>query len=204
MNIFQAANGAATFLILGALVPGIARHLETIDGSPVDYLLANRPIVLLGLFIVLFRIKTLLDDHKHFGEAYQDTNVFRYAGFMLAILSWIFWGLAAYLLPSTIRSSELMAVSILLSTSWVAVHVIEILVDKNRREKEAVTSLLREKWIVINVLYMLSLVGHVGWFRPVIVSGASEPLVVLLLVLAYDILTSRTLKDILNAQRAGG
>jgi hypothetical protein len=202
MNIFQAANGAATFLILGALVPGLARHLEAVSDSPLDYLLANPPIILLGLFIVIFRIKTLLDDHKHFGEAYQDTNAFRYAGFMLAILSWLFWGFAAYLLPSTMRSSELMAVSILISTLWVAVHVIEILVDKTRREQEAVTSLLREKWVVINVLYMLCLVGHVGWFRPVIPPGALAPLIGLLLVLLYDILTSRTLKDLLSAPRA--
>src|SRR3954467_15324144 len=108
MNIFQAANGAATFLILSAIVAGLAKHFDSVSGSPVDYLLHHLEIVYLGVFIVVFRIKTLLDDHKHFAETYQDKSAFRYIGFVLAIVSWLFWGLAGYLLPSTVRASELM------------------------------------------------------------------------------------------------
>jgi hypothetical protein len=196
MNIFQAANGAATFLILSAIVAGLAKHFDSVSGSPVDYLLHHLEIVYLGVFIVVFRIKTLLDDHKHFAETYQDKSAFRYIGFVLAIVSWLFWGLAGYLLPSTVRASELMAVSILVSTLWVAVHVIEILVDRERRNKEALTSVMREKWVVVNVIYMLLLVAHVGWFRPIIPSGAKTPLVVLLLLLLFDVLTSRSFRDV--------
>jgi hypothetical protein len=116
MNIFQAANGAATFLILSALLAGMAKHLDAVQGSVIEHYSQNMAIANLGCFIVIFRVKTLLDDHRHFGESYQDKSVFRYVGFLLAIVSWIFWGLAAYLLTSTVRASELMATSILVST----------------------------------------------------------------------------------------
>jgi thiamine transporter ThiT len=198
MNLFQAANGAATFLILSALVAGLARHLDGVQGSLLEYLIAHVAIAYLGIFIVIFRIKTLLDDHRHFAEPYQDKSVFRYVGFVLAILSWLFWGLAAYLVPSTVRSSELMATSILISTLWVAVHVIEILVDPERRNKEVVTSIMREKWVLVNVGYMLCLVAHVGWFRPLIAPADSTPLLVLLGLLIFDVLTSRSFRDVIN------
>ena len=195
MNLFQAANGAATFLILSALVAGLAKRFDTVIGSPVDYLLAHTEILYLGLFIVVFRIKTLLDDHRHFAELRQDKSVFRYIGFVLAIISWIFWALAAYLLTSSLRASELMAVSLLISTLWIAVHVIEILIDKDRRENELLTSVVREKWVLVNVGYMLCLVAYVGWFRPVIAPGARAPLLLLLGLLIFDVITSRSLRD---------
>ena len=201
MNLFQAANAAATFLILSALVPGLARHFEGIQGSPLNYLLNNPKIIYLGLFVVIFRIKTLLDDHKYF-EQFKVMTVFRYIGFILAVLSWLLWGTAAYMLPFTLRASELMATSILISTLWIAVHVIEILVDKSRREKEIHISLMREKWIAINVLYMLCLVAHVGWFRPLIAPGSSGPLLLLLAVLAFDVMTSRSFRDLIQTQQS--
>ena len=203
MNIFQAANGAATFLILSAIVAGLSRHLETVTGSLIEHLLNHLEVAYLGLFLVVFRIKTLLDDHKHFAESYQDKSVFRYIGFILAIISWLFWGIAGYLLPSTVRASELMAVSLLVSTLWVAVHVIEILIDKVRRNNESLTSVMREKWVVINVLYMLLLVAHVGWFRPVVSVGAKTPLVLLLILLLFDVVTSRSLRDVAKPNPAG-
>ena len=186
-------------MILSALVAGLARHFEGVSGSLIQYLLDHLEIVYLGLFMVVFRIKTLLDDHKHFAEPPQDQSVFRYVGFVLAIISWLFWGLAAYLLPSAIRASELMAVSILISTLWVVVHVIEILVDKDRRNKEVLTSLMREKWVLLNVGYMLCFVAYVGWFRPVIEAGSSVALLVLLGLLLLDMVTSRSLRDLIKA-----
>ena len=196
MNLFQAANGAATFLILSALVGGLAKRFDSVSEDPMSNLLGHVEVIYLGLFIVIFRIKTLLDDHKHFGEPYQDNNTFRYIGFVLAIISWIFWGLAAYLLTATIRASELMATSILISTLWVAVHVIEILVDRERRNNEVMTSLVREKWVLVNIGFMLLLVTHVGWFRPVIPVGSKTPLVLLLVLLLYDVMTSRSFRDV--------
>jgi hypothetical protein len=196
LNIFQAANGAATFLILSAIVAGLAKYFDSIRDGPIQDLLNRPEILLLGLFIVVFRIKTLLDDHKHFAESYQDKSAFRYVGFVLAVISWIFWGIGGYLLPSTARASEMMAVSILISTLWVAAHIIEILVDKVRRNTESLTSIMREKWVVINLLYMLLLVAHDGWFRPIVPLGAKTPLIFLLVLLAFDVLTSRSLRDV--------
>jgi len=198
MNLFQAANGAATFLILSAVVAGLAKLFADVQGSPTSYLIDHPQIMYLGVFVVVFRIKTMLDDHKHFAEREQDKNVFRYIGFVLAILSWVFWALAAYLLPATVRSSELMATSILISTLWIAVHLVEILVDKDRRNKEILTSLMREKWVLVNVGYMLCLVGHIGWFRPVVKPAEPKALLVLLAVLLWDILTSRSFRSVIT------
>lgn len=203
MNIFQAANGAATFLILSAFVAGMAKYLDTIKGDLLEHFLQHTAIIYLGLFVIVFRIKTLLDDHRHFGEIYQDKTGFRYVGFVLAVISWLFWGLAAYLLSSTVRASELMATSILISTLWIAVHVIEILVDPERRNKEVLTSVMREKWVLVNVGYMLCLVAHVGWFRPLILQSATGPLIALLVLLLLDIVTSRSFHGIINAKSAG-
>ena len=196
MNLFQAANGAATFLILSAIVAGLAKHFDSVPGSPTDDLLAHPEVLYLAIFMIVFRIKTLLDDHKHFAEPQQDKSAARYVGFLLAVVSWVFWGLAAYLLPSTVRSSELMAVSILVSTLWIAVHLIEILIDKERRNAEALTSVMREKWVIVNVLYILLLIAHVGVFRPVVQPGARAPLVLLLALLFFDVLTSRSFRGV--------
>lgn len=45
MNLFQAANGAATFLIFSALVAGLAKHLDGIEGSLDQYLLSHPEMV---------------------------------------------------------------------------------------------------------------------------------------------------------------
>jgi drug/metabolite transporter (DMT)-like permease len=129
----------------------------------------------------------------------RDQNVFRYIGFVLAILSWVFWALAGYLVPFTVRASELLAIGILISTSWVVVHLIEILVDRERRKNEAATSLMRQKWVLFNIGYMLCLVGYVGWYRPVIKEGASAMLLVLLAVLLVDMFASRSFRDVTAA-----
>ncbi len=203
MNLFQAANGAATFLILSALVASLAKNLDSFQGSLLEYPITHITIVYLGLFIVIFRIKTFLDDHRHFAEPYQDKTNLRYVGFVLAILSWLLWGIAAYLLPSTLRASELMATSIMISTLWVVVHVFEIFFDSERRRKEGVISLIRHRWVFINVGYMLCLVAYVGWFRPVVDPGASAPLLVLLGLLLYDVFTSRSFRGVVNLVPSG-
>ena len=196
MNLFQAANGAATFLILSAIVAGLAKYFDASTSTPLQDLLSRPEIILLGLFIVIFRVKTLLDDHKHFAESYQDKSNFRYVGFLLAVVSWLLWGIAGYLLPNTTRSSELMVASIGVSTLWVAAHVIEILTDKTRRINEVLTSVMREKWVVINILYMLLLGAHVGWFSPIVEEKAKSPLVLLLVLLLFDVVSSRSLHDV--------
>jgi len=199
VNLFQSVNGGATFLILGAVVTGVGRRLLDVQDSPTWYLLEHREIAYLAIFIIVFRIKTSLDDHKHFGEKDRDQNAFRYIGFVLAILSWIFWAVAGYIVPSTVHASELLAIGILISTSWVVVHLIEILVDKDRQKNEAATSLMRQKWVLFNIGYMLCLVGYVGWYRPVIKEGTSAMLLVLLAILLIDILASRSFRDVTAA-----
>ena len=61
---------------------------------------------------------------------------------------------------------------------------------------------MREKWVVVNVLYMLLLVAHVGWFRPVVPPGTKTPLVLLLFLLLFDVMTSRSLRDVIKPNPA--
>jgi hypothetical protein len=200
MNLFQAANGAATFLILSAVVAGLAKRLDSENGDPLRYLLfEHRSIIYLGFFIVVFRIKTLLDDHRHFAELNQDKTTWRYIGFVLAVISWLFWALAGYDLPNTTRAAEFMATSILVSTCWVVVHLIEILLDPARRNSQAIVSIMREKWVLLNIAYILCLVAHVGWFEPLVATGSTSPLGVLLVALLFDILTSRSYRNVVSA-----
>jgi hypothetical protein len=198
VNMFQSANGAATFLILSAIVGGLAKRFDGMEDDPFTYLYSHLAIIYLGLFLVVFRVKMFLDDHRHFGEQFQDKVKYRYVGFVLAVLSWLFWGLAAYLLTNPLRSSELMAAAILISTLWVGVHLIEIATDSSRRNLETLVSLIREKWILINIGYVLCLGAFLGWFRPVIAKGDLKPLYVLLLSLTFDVVTSRSFTGILK------
>ena len=198
MNLFQGANSAATFLILSALVAGLAKTLGAAQQDPFQYLFGHPEFLYLGLFILIFRVKTFLDDHRHFAEPVQDKTAFRYAGFILAIISWFFWGLAAYLLSTPEWASELMAASLLVSTMWIAVHVVEIFVDPERRNTEAFTAVIREKWVFLNCGYILCLIAYVGAFHPVIDAGDPKPLVALLALLLLDILTSRSFRGIIK------
>lgn len=192
MNIFQSINIGATFLVIGALLAGVGLHLRTIEGSPVSFLLANYHIVLVFLFILLFKLKTAFDDHKHFGEPHQFDSTLRYIGIILALLSWVVLGWAGYSVATPVRSSELIGISLIVSTAWVAVHIFEILIDKERRNKEIVISLIREKWVIINLIYLLCIITYLGWLSPVFPPEGSLALWALLGVLLYDLVTSRS------------
>ncbi|MFZ3211098.1 MAG: CBS domain-containing protein [Terriglobales bacterium] len=50
--------------------------------------------------------------------------------------------------------------------------------------------------LLINIGYMLCLVAYVGWFRPVIVPGESRAVLVLLGLLLFDMLTSRSFRNV--------
>lgn len=199
MNLFQGANASATFLILSAIVAGISQAISKTQEDPLIYLRNNLSILYLGAFIVIFRIKTLLDDHKHFGEPPQATNAFRYLGFILAVISWILWAIAAYLIANTIRSSEMMATSLLISIGWIVIHLMEILFDRERRKIEAVVSLMREKWILINAAYVMCLFGHIGFFSPLVKAGSQPALIILLGMLLLDVISSRSFSGIIKS-----
>lgn len=192
MNMFQRINITASFLVMGALIAAFAQAASSIKGTIHEHLSGSENILLLALFIFLFKVKTMFDDHQHFGEPYQGRDGFRHVGFLLALFSWFFWGLAAYLVFQAEKAAELMIFSIGISTLWVVVHLVEIVVDKERRNSEMVISLMREKWVGINIGYILLLGVYLGWLSPLIAGGQYFSLVALLVLLAWDYLTSRS------------
>jgi hypothetical protein len=193
VNIFQSINVTTSLAALGAC--GIAVNRVISDLKPEDSLAAaalkNLVPILLGVFIILFRIKTMFDDHQHFSEERQKKGGLRHVGFILALFSWLFWVIAAYLVFAPARAAELMVISITISTAWIAVHLIELIVDK-RRTQEIATALMREKWVLFNAGYIITLGVFIGWVKPVVPPQTISTLVVLFILFVFDYLTSRS------------
>jgi len=192
MNIFQRINLTASFLVLGALIGAFSKAILNINGPIFSHLMQRLDILLLAGFVFVFKVKTMFDDHQHLGESQQEKGGFRHAGFLLALVSWVFWALAAYLIFSPEKAAELMLVSISVSTAWIAVHLIEVLLDKKRRAEELTVSLMREKWVIINIGYILLLGSYLGWLDPIVPKGNHTVLYALFGLLIFDYLTSRS------------
>jgi hypothetical protein len=193
MNLFQRVNIAASLAVVGVVASSLFRAITEL--KPNESLLAAagqyvNPL-LLALFILVFKVKTMLDDHQHFGEERQKRGGFRHLGFLFALFSWLFWIVAAYFVFSPTRAAELMIFSIAISTGWIAVHLIEMVADK-RRNQEIATSLMREKWVLFNVGYIILLGVFLGWIKPVVQPQTTAPLVILLAFFVFDYVTSKS------------
>jgi hypothetical protein len=193
MNMFQRINITASLAVVGALGVGLYAGISKLEADKSLFQAAAeyKHALLLSLFIILFKMKTMFDDHQHFGEEHQKKGGFRHIGFLLAMFSWLFWVFGAYAVLTPFRASELMIISIAISTAWIAVHIIEILLDKRRKE-ELITSLLREKWVLINIGYILILGTYLGWLVPIILKGNIWAIVTLLVLLFFDYISSES------------
>jgi hypothetical protein len=193
MNLYQGANSTLSFAVVGACVAGLNNWLSDTSnvGDPIVLFRDHVPLLGLWGFIIALKIKFWLDDHHHFGEAVQEKLPIRIVGFILAVFSMIFLGLAGYQIRNPIYSAELIVVSILISTAWVIVHLFEITLDKERRVTEVYVSLMREKWALINIIYCLILAAFIGWFKPAMDPGNGIAVVALFVVLLFDWVTSR-------------
>jgi len=203
MKLYQSINISTILFIGAALTKGLVDTFSKVNTSIYDFLVQNPSIFCLSLFILGFKIKTMLDDQQHFGEVHQDSgSIYRHLGFILAVLSWILLGIAAYYISFPKKSAELLIFSLVISTVWIAIHIIEILLDKNkeRKIKEIVISLTREKWLLINIGYILLLGTYRGWLDPVIATGNIVVLYSLLGLLFIDYVTSRP-KTITNTTK---
>src|ERR1700751_6295220 len=92
--VFRSANGAALAAAIGGIVKEIAStYLESKDNSSfIDFVQKHQQMLLLALFIVVYKVKSTLDDHKHFGEDKQDEikSFPQHFGFLFGIFTWIF------------------------------------------------------------------------------------------------------------------
>ncbi|MET1257188.1 hypothetical protein [Aliikangiella maris] len=171
-NFFQRINVAATFLIVAALVKGIVDGLKGYadSNSVLKYFSANLDISILAVFVLFFKIKMMIDDHHHFSEENQGTSGYRWAGFFLAFVVWVFIALSGYFIHNAIRSAELLSLSLLLSIGWIAIHLKEI-TKKTPVSTDAVIAQIRQKWVLLNVAYIVCLVSYIGWLEPIVKSG---------------------------------
>lgn len=196
MNLYQAANLGLSATVIAGVVGGLTGLFgaHAADGDAIHIVAANGVTLGLLLFILLLRLKMTLDDHKHFGEAVQLKLGIRIVGFVLAVLTALFLAVAAYQIAEPVNSAELAIIAILISTAWIAVHLIEISLDKKRRNAEAFIAVMREKWVLINVFYCLFLAAFIGWFPAIVPAQHAAPVYLMYLLLAFDWLTSRQLR----------
>ncbi len=191
MNIFQRLNAGATFCIISSLIAGLVVSLSGNSESVIKFFWDNREISLVCIFILFFRIKLQFDDHKHFGESSQGKNKYRWWGLFIAFLSWIFMALAGYFVHTPEKASELLFLSILISTAWIGVHLLEISKDPEKKVKDEAIAVMREKWVILNVVYMFCLVSYLGFLSPVIIPKSVYFLVAIVVFLVFDIITAR-------------
>ena len=203
MNIFQSINITTGVGVVAACGVALNRAISELrpEVSLLDAASKNAVPLLVALFIILFRIKTMLDDHQHLSEERQKKGGLRHIGFLMALFSWLFWVLAAYLVFTPSRAAQLMIISIAISTAWIAVHLIELIVDK-RRTQEIATSLLREKWVLFNVAYIVTLGVFIGWIDPVVAPRTVWSLAALFMFFAFDYVTSQSFQQTIFHDRA--
>lgn len=108
MNLFQRVNITASLAVVGAVGVAYATAIATLkpDQSLLAFSREQANPLLLTVFVLLFKVKTMLDDHQHFGEPRQQRGGYRHVGFLLALFSWFFWILAAYFLFAPLRAQQ--------------------------------------------------------------------------------------------------
>ena len=190
LNLFQNANLAARFLIFAGLAVGIVEALKLSDSNSFTMPHQAGDMIILTIFIVIFNVKATIDDHHYFEQVWSSNVLLKYTGLVLAIFSWIFCGVAATLVDLPVHCVQMLGLSLLISTMWLGVHLIEIIIDPGRRNRQTVISLLRQKWAIINVLYIICFVVFLGWLNPVVPPYQAWTLGISLFILIIDTLTS--------------
>lgn len=194
MTFYQIINISTILFVGTGLVKGLVDAISNTKTSTYYFLIQNLDILILSLFILAFKVKTMLDDHQYFGEEHQGIGYFFFhLGFILALFSWVFLSISAFIVNDTQKSSELIIISLAISTAWMILHLFEILLDREKRSNfsQNMISLVREKWIFINMGYILLLGTFIGWLDPVVRKGNITSLYLLSGLLFIDFLTSR-------------
>ena len=186
MNSFQSFNLSATIAILLLVPVGLHENFNEYS-STVAYLTQNVEAVVLAAFMVLFKLKSHLDDHQYFGEIEDNkAGAIRYTEFAIGTISWIVFGLAAIDAAEPKRAAELLIVAFLISTLWVFVHLTQMY--QLPRSSEQGSAVKRLSWVLFNIGYVLALLGF-------ILSSAEYHWVSLLLLMALltiDIIFSKS------------
>ena len=195
MNSIQSYNLSATIAIILLVPVGLNEAIIASENIFV-FLSKYHQSLLLASFVVLFKLKSHLDDHDHFAEPVGDKIVSRFIGLVLGTLSWVVLGLGAVDLTNATRAAQFIAASFLVSTVWIVVHMIEMFVGKNA--SEILPSLIRRNhWIFLNILYSICLIGFS-------LSFALPPmfyLLALIAALSLDIYLSESFKGVREKRR---
>lgn len=199
MNLFQRSNQSAAFLTIGGFGSGLVFALNA-KPEKVAQVLHDPSLYLLSTFLIVFRIKSFLDDHSHFGEKSQDELYSRYVGFIFAVFSWILYGVAATSISNINLSIRVSIAALAISSIWIVVHMVEIALKKTSQSLKENELLLRMKWFWINAGYILCLGGYLGWTKTYSGCKGWPFLALINLVLAYDMWESKSYKGVLQVK----
>jgi hypothetical protein len=157
LNIYQTLNNAGSALIFAGVLAGTWKLLGDSDITPA-FLLSHADSIFMLVFIVFFRIKMHLDDHKYFGTFTGNVSQSMYTGFILAVGIWFLMALAAGTVKYPETSAAILAISFAISTVWIVLHLREVAkIRVGSRDDRSVTQ-LRYNWITVNMLYIILLV----------------------------------------------
>jgi hypothetical protein len=97
------------------------------------------------------------DDNDYFKHFEDDLSKYKYLGLMAAVFIWFLLAIAGFFVRYPETSCHIIAFSFVISTIWIALHLIEISKDKNPNMTVRWVQNLRHKWIIVNMLYIILL-----------------------------------------------
>lgn len=154
--MYTTMNNSASFMIFAALLTGLYKLVGDADIS-LELLSKEADSIFLAIFLIFYRLKMHIDDHKYFKNFEDELDRFKHLGLVLAITIWFLLAFAGYYLKYPETSCHLIALSFAISTIWIALHLMEISKNNASSLTERLIQNLRQKWIIINVVYMILL-----------------------------------------------
>jgi hypothetical protein len=217
MNLFQRVSLSGAFLVFTAIVVGLGFSIHSIHeatdktagvNDPISYIKLNYPTLLVAVILVVTRLKFLLDNHTYFAEPQQDKLLPRLIGFLLAMICWIFYAVAATTILKPIISLEIMGLGIMVSCFWLLVHVWEVRLIRESKGEIGMSKPLDEdlwphyqiNWFIFNFVYLFIIWLYTGFYVGIFPCVREAPwlLLLFLLVVAIDYAVSKTYFNVLS------
>lgn len=140
-------------MIFAAILGGCYKLLGDSDIT-IKMLLDNADSVFLIVFLIFYRLKMHFDDTEYFKHFDEDLSKYKYLGLLAAVLIWFLLAFSGFLVRYPETSCQILALSFILSTIWIALHLIEISKERNQSIALKFVQNLRHKWIIVNMLYI--------------------------------------------------
>src|SRR2546425_9288967 len=137
-KLYENINNGLFYGTVGGLLAGLSKITSSIRTWSLT-------LWLFIAFFLLLRLKIYLDDYKYFSTV-DTKNVNFKIGFVIGLISWVFWGLAALSVSDLQEAYFRVGIAITVSTIWV-------LIDALRKGASRAQYL----WLGTNAIFVLLL-----------------------------------------------